>query len=123
MQWKRFLNFSLSYSLEVSFILALICFILESNSSFSPSPPTIIVLSFEEGIVAGGGTAYINIISKVEECLKDAKGDEKIGVGIILNALEEPVRQIAVNAGLEGSIILVEITTAVANFKIKNPLG
>ena len=76
----------------------------------------------EEGIVAGGGTAYINIISKVEECLKDAKGDEKIGVGIILNALEEPVRQIAVNAGLEGSIILDKVKNSKAGigFDAKN---
>ena len=76
----------------------------------------------EEGIVAGGGTAYINIISKVEECLKEAKADEKIGVGIILNALEEPVRQIAVNAGLEGSIILDKVKNSKAGvgFDAKN---
>ena len=52
----------------------------------------------EEGIVAGGGTAYINVIPKVKEALKDIKEDEKIGVKIILKALEEPVRQIAINA-------------------------
>ncbi|MCI8291086.1 MAG: chaperonin GroEL [Clostridia bacterium] len=63
----------------------------------------------EEGIVAGGGTAYINIISKVEELLKDSKEDEKLGIKIVLKALEEPVRQIAENAGLEGAIILDKV--------------
>lgn len=63
----------------------------------------------EEGIVAGGGTAYINVIPEVEELLKDAKDDEKIGIKIILDALEEPVRQIAANAGLEGAIILDKV--------------
>ena len=63
----------------------------------------------EEGIVAGGGTAYINIIPNVEEILKDAREDEKIGMQIILKALEEPVRQIAENAGLEGAIILEKV--------------
>ena len=63
----------------------------------------------EEGIVAGGGTAYINIISKVEELLNDAKEDEKLGIKIVLKALEEPVRQIAENAGLEGAVILDKV--------------
>lgn len=63
----------------------------------------------EEGIVAGGGTAYVNVIPKVEALLKDVKEDEKIGVKIILAALEEPVRQIAANAGLEGAIILDKV--------------
>ena len=63
----------------------------------------------EEGIVAGGGTAYVNVIPEVEKLLKDAKEDEKIGVKIILSALEEPVRQIAANAGLEGAIILDKV--------------
>lgn len=63
----------------------------------------------EEGIVAGGGTAYINVIPKVEEILKDTKEDEKLGVRIVLSALEEPVRQIAKNAGLEGAIILDKV--------------
>ena len=66
----------------------------------------------EEGIVAGGGTAYINIIPKVEELLKEVKDDEKIGVKIILAALEEPVRQIAANAGLEGAIILDKVKSS-----------
>ena len=62
--------------------------------------------------LAGGGTAYINIISKVEELLKEVKDDEKIGVKIILAALEEPVRQIAANAGLEGAIILDKVKSS-----------
>ena len=60
----------------------------------------------EEGIVAGGGTAYLNIIPEVAKLLETVEGDEKTGVRIVLKALEEPVRQIAANAGLEGSIII-----------------
>ena len=63
----------------------------------------------EEGIVAGGGTAYVNAISQVETLLNETEGDEKTGVKIVLKALEEPVRQIATNAGLEGSVILNNI--------------
>ena len=63
----------------------------------------------EEGIVAGGGTAYINSIPAVEKLLSKTEEDEKIGVKIILKALEEPVRQIAENAGLEGAIILAKV--------------
>lgn len=59
----------------------------------------------EEGIIAGGGTSYINVIPEVEKLLDTASGDEKTGVNIVLKALEEPVRQIAENAGLEGSVI------------------
>ncbi|WP_085993402.1 chaperonin GroEL [Oceanobacillus senegalensis] len=58
----------------------------------------------EEGIVAGGGTAYMNVYNKVAELKVD--GDEATGVNIVLRAIEEPVRQIAINAGLEGSIIV-----------------
>ncbi|MBO8157240.1 MAG: chaperonin GroEL [Bacillaceae bacterium] len=58
----------------------------------------------EEGIVSGGGTALVNVYNKVAEI--DAQGDEQTGVNIVLRALEEPVRQIAHNAGLEGSIIV-----------------
>jgi len=65
--------------------------------------------AIEEGIVAGGGTAYINIIPAVEKVLDDVSGEEKIGVRIVLSALEEPVRQIAINAGLEGAIILDKV--------------
>ena len=60
----------------------------------------------EEGIVAGGGTALINAIPAVEELIPSLEGDEKTGAQIILRALEEPVRQIALNAGLEGSVII-----------------
>jgi len=60
----------------------------------------------EEGIVAGGGTALVNVIPKVAKVLDTVSGDEKTGVQIILRALEEPVRQIAENAGLEGSVIV-----------------
>ena len=63
----------------------------------------------EEGIVAGGGTALINVIPEVAKLLETTSGDEKTGVQIILRALEEPVRQIAANAGLEGSVIVDKI--------------
>ena len=63
----------------------------------------------EEGIVSGGGTAYINIIPKVEKLLDTVSEEEKIGVRIIVAALEEPVRQIATNAGLEGAVILDKV--------------
>ncbi|MBQ8747003.1 MAG: chaperonin GroEL [Clostridia bacterium] len=60
----------------------------------------------EEGIVAGGGTAYLNVIGDVEKLLATVDGDEKTGVKIVLKALEAPVRQIAANAGFEGSVIV-----------------
>ena len=63
----------------------------------------------EEGIVAGGGTAYINIIPKVEGLMRNLKDDEKLGAKIILEALEEPIKQIAKNAGLEPAIIVDKI--------------
>ena len=63
----------------------------------------------EEGIVPGGGTVLLNAIPSVEKLLEETSGDEKTGVNIILKALEEPVRQIAVNAGLEGSVIVENI--------------
>ena len=63
----------------------------------------------EEGIVAGGGTSYINVIPAVEKLLKSSEGDEKTGVQIVLKALEEPVKQIAKNAGLEGSVIVDKV--------------
>jgi chaperonin GroEL len=63
----------------------------------------------EEGIVAGGGTALVNAIPEVEKLLATTHGDEKTGVQIIVKALEEPVRQIAANAGLEGSVIVDKI--------------
>ena len=66
----------------------------------------------EEGIVAGGGTAYLNVIEDVKALLETVEGDEKTGVKIVLKALEAPVRQIAENAGFEGSIIVDKIMTS-----------
>ena len=63
----------------------------------------------EDGIVAGGGTAYINAISAVEKLIAKTEGDERTGVKIIARALQEPVRQIAENAGLDGSVIIEKI--------------
>ncbi len=63
----------------------------------------------EEGIVAGGGTAFVNAMPAVSKLTASLTGDEKTGAAIVLKALEEPVRQIAANAGLEGSVILDKI--------------
>ena len=63
----------------------------------------------EEGIVAGGGTALIDAIPAVKEYVDSAEGDEKTGASIVLKALEEPVRQIAANAGIEGSVIVEQL--------------
>ncbi|MEE0732702.1 MAG: chaperonin GroEL [Acutalibacteraceae bacterium] len=63
----------------------------------------------EEGIVAGGGIALMNAIPVVEQAVKNAEGDEKTGMAIVLKALEEPLRQIAANAGLEGSVIAEKV--------------
>ena len=63
----------------------------------------------EEGIVAGGGTALINAIPAVEKIIPTLEGDEKTGARIVLKALEEPMRQIAANAGLDGSVIIDKI--------------
>ena len=63
----------------------------------------------EEGIVAGGGTALINAIPAVEKIIPNLEGDEKTGARIVLKALEEPMRQIAANAGLDGSVIIDKI--------------
>jgi chaperonin GroEL len=60
----------------------------------------------EEGVVSGGGTAYINTIKPLEELLETLEGDEKTGASIIRRAIEEPIRQIAANAGLEGSVVV-----------------
>ncbi len=65
----------------------------------------------EEGIVAGGGTSYINVLPAIEKLLAETEGDEKTGVSIVLKALEEPVKQIAKNAGLEGSVIVDKVKT------------
>jgi len=66
----------------------------------------------EEGLVAGGGVALINAASVLLPMLETAEGDEKTGIQIVLKALEEPVRQIALNSGLEGSVIIDKIRTA-----------
>ncbi len=63
----------------------------------------------EEGIIPGGGTTYINAIPAVEKLLETTTGDEKTGIQIVLKALEEPVKQIAKNAGLEGSVIVDKV--------------
>ncbi|MDD6645550.1 MAG: chaperonin GroEL [Oscillospiraceae bacterium] len=63
----------------------------------------------EEGIVAGGGTALVNTIPAVSALAEEAEGDELTGIKIVLKALEEPVRQISANAGVEGSVILNNI--------------
>ena len=63
----------------------------------------------EEGIVAGGGTAYVNVIGEVEKLLDTVEGDEKTGVKLVIKALEAPMRQIADNAGLDGAIIIDKI--------------
>ena len=65
----------------------------------------------EEGIVAGGGTALLNAMPAVKALTDTLDGDEKTGAMIVLKALEEPVRQIAINAGLEGSVIVDKITS------------
>ena len=68
----------------------------------------------EEGVVSGGGTAYVNIIPDVEKLAETLSDDEKLGAKIILKALEEPVKQIAVNAGLEPAVILEKVKNSPA---------
>ncbi len=63
----------------------------------------------EEGIVAGGGVAYVNAVPAVEAVAADAAGDEKTGVNIVVKALQEPIRQIAANAGIDGAVVLEKI--------------
>ncbi|MGI6157173.1 MAG: chaperonin GroEL, partial [Saccharofermentanales bacterium] len=63
----------------------------------------------EEGIVPGGGTAYIDVLHDVAELLDDLDGDERTGVQIVLRALEEPVRQIAINGGFDGSVVCEKV--------------
>ena len=70
----------------------------------------------EEGIVAGGGTTYVNIMPSVEKIAKSLTGGEKLGAEIVLKALEEPVKQIARNAGLEPAVILENVKKAVDGF-------
>ena len=66
----------------------------------------------EEGIVAGGGTAYINAIPAVSKLVSKVEGDEKTGVRIVMKALEAPMKQIAINAGMDGSIIIEKVKNA-----------
>ena len=63
----------------------------------------------EEGIVAGGGTAYVNVVPKVEKLASTLEEEEKLGAKVVLNALEEPIKQIARNAGLEPAVILEKV--------------
>ena len=66
----------------------------------------------EEGIVAGGGVAYVNAVPAVEKLIDSVEGDEKTGVQIVVRALQEPLRQIAVNAGIDGSVVLEKVKTS-----------
>ena len=66
----------------------------------------------EEGIVAGGGTAYVNAVPAVEALLDTVDGDEKTGVKIVAKALTEPMKQIAANAGIDGSVVLEKVKSA-----------
>ena len=69
----------------------------------------------EEGVVAGGGTIFVNVIPAVEALLNTVEGDEKTGVQIVAKALEAPIRQIAANAGLDGSVILEKVRASGKN--------
>ena len=66
----------------------------------------------EEGIVPGGGTIFVNVIPAVTALLKSTEGDEKVGVQMVAKALEEPIRQIAANAGIDGSVVLEKVRTS-----------
>ena len=66
----------------------------------------------EEGIVAGGGTAYVNVINEVAKLVDATEGDEKTGVRLVMKALEAPMRQIAENAGFDGGVIIDKIVTS-----------
>ncbi len=66
----------------------------------------------EEGIVAGGGTAYVDAIAAVEKLVNTLEGDEKTGANIVAKALAEPMKQIAANAGIDGSVVLEKVKTA-----------
>ncbi len=66
----------------------------------------------EEGIIAGGGAAFVDALPKVNAVVRSLAGDEKTGAQIVARALEEPLRQIAINAGLEGSVILAKVMSS-----------
>ena len=69
----------------------------------------------EEGIVPGGGTALVNASKAVAKLVPETSGDVRTGVNIVLRALEEPVRQIAMNAGVEGSLIVEKLKSKKSN--------
>ena len=69
----------------------------------------------EEGIVAGGGTIYVNVIPAVTGLLGSTEGDERVGVQLVAKALEAPIRQIAANAGIDGSVVLEKVRTSGKN--------
>ena len=69
----------------------------------------------EEGIVAGGGTIYVNVIPAVTALLNSTEGDERVGVQLVAKALEAPIRQIAANAGIDGSVVLEKVRSAEKN--------
>jgi chaperonin GroEL len=69
----------------------------------------------EEGIISGGGSAYIHCIPDVSKVVAELEGDEKTGAAIILKALEAPLNQISVNAGLEGAVIVNEVKSSPVN--------
>jgi chaperonin GroEL len=69
----------------------------------------------EEGIVPGGGTAYINVLPEIKQLVGTLSGDEKTGASVILRALEEPLRQIAANAGVDGSVVIEKVKNSGKN--------
>ena len=69
----------------------------------------------EEGIVAGGGTIYVNVIPAVTALLNSTEGDERVGVQLVAKALEAPIRQIAANAGIDGSVVLEKVRASGKN--------
>ena len=69
----------------------------------------------EEGIVAGGGTIFVNVIPAVTALLSTTEGDERVGVQLVAKALEAPIRQIAANAGIDGSVVLEKVRTSGKN--------
>jgi chaperonin GroEL len=77
----------------------------------------------EGGIVAGGGVAFLRTIDAVKKAREKVRGDEKIGVDIVLRALEEPARQIAINAGEEGTVIVREILAHTGSFGFNAATG